>query len=160
MMTLEGFRRRPYADRVALIDMLLELPERLLMRLDRATMRHAVEARVPFLDPEVLAAAFRVPPALRGASPKGFLRAYAERKLPGEVLRRAKVGFPTATTIFLAPPVQARIRERVLARPFIDFTGFAEDRVSELLARCERGGGGFAQIWSLYVLSLWFHEWV
>lgn len=42
--------QRPYADQLALTDLLLQLPERLLMRADRATMRHGVEARVPFLD--------------------------------------------------------------------------------------------------------------
>lgn len=157
---LPGFRRRPFPDQVALVDMLLELPERLLMRLDRATMQHGVEARAPFLDPDVLAAAFRVPPAVRTANPKGVLRAYAGRKLPAAILHREKVGFPTSATVFTAPEVLARMRERALARPFLELTGFAPDRVRELLAACERRPAGFAHAWSLYTLGLWFHHWV
>jgi len=155
-----GFARRPFADRVALTDMVLELPERLLMRLDRATMRHGVEARVPYLDLRVLQAAFRLPAALRAERQKGVLRAYAETRLPSEVLRRAKVGFPTAPAVFMSPAVRAHVRERVLSRAFLDSMGLARDRVHELVTACERGHGGFAHVWSLYILSLWFHEWL
>jgi asparagine synthase (glutamine-hydrolysing) len=157
---LEGFRQRPYADQIALTDMLLQLPERLLLRLDRASMRHGVEARVPYLDPEVIEAAFRLPPVVRTAVPKSSLRAYAEQKLPSEVLRRTKVGFPASAAVFLAPPILAHIRARVLAPPFLDLTGLAGDRIQELLAACESGRGGFSHLWSLYILSLWCHEWV
>ena len=39
----------------------LRLPELLLMRIDRFAMAHGVEARVPFLDPELVSYAYRVP---------------------------------------------------------------------------------------------------
>jgi asparagine synthase (glutamine-hydrolysing) len=160
MATVEDLRARPYADQVALTDMLLELPERLLMRLDRASMRHGVEARVPYLDARLIEGAFRLPPAIRAPVPKGVLRAYAERKLPPETLQRAKGGFPASAAVFLAPTMRAQIRARVLSAPFLDLTGLAADGVEDLLTACERGGGGFAQIWSLYILSLWFQAWV
>lgn len=160
MNALEGFRQRPYPDQIALTDMLQQLPERLLLRLDRASMRHGVEARVPYLDPQVIEAAFRRPPVVRTAVPKGCLRAYAEQKLPIEILRRTKVGFPASAAVFLAPPIRVHIRARVLSRPFLDLTGLAGDRVHELLAACESGRGAFSHVWSLYILSLWFHEWV
>ena len=41
------------------------LPHDLLLKLDRCLMAHAVEGRTPFLDPGVMAAAFRLPDAMK-----------------------------------------------------------------------------------------------
>ena len=43
------------------MEMKLRLPEHLLMRVDKLTMAHAVEARVPFLDHDVVEFATRLP---------------------------------------------------------------------------------------------------
>jgi asparagine synthase (glutamine-hydrolysing) len=154
----DRFGDRPFLDQLALIDMLVQLPERLLMRADRATMRYSVEARVPFLDREVLSVAFRVPPRLRANTPKSFLRGYARKKLPAAIVDRPKVGFPTAREVFLGRDSMARIRERVLAKPFLELTGFAPKSVDELVAAQGRGSG-IEALWTLYVLALWVHHW-
>ena len=82
------------------------------------------------------------------------LRGYADRTLPPEVLRRVKVGFSTSATIFMAPEVRAQVRERILAPPFLDLTGFARDHVIELLAAGEAGHEGFARVLSLFSSQL------
>lgn len=71
-----------------------------LQRVDRMSMAHGVEARVPFLDRSVVAAAMRVPPALKQADPvtgrqceKWVLRAVAKDLLPADVLWRRKAQF-------------------------------------------------------------------
>ena len=157
---VDGFARRPYVERLALTDLVLQLPERLLMRVDRATMRYGVEARVPFLDPAVLALAFGVPRSLRLTRPKPLLRAYAAARLPITVATRPKVGFPTPGRVFLGAPVLADVRAKVLAKPFLELTAFAPDRVRDLLRECEHAGmRGMPQLWSLYVLALWVHHW-
>ena len=156
---IPDFHGRPYPDRVAIVDMILELPERLLMRLDRATMQHGVEARAPYLDPDVLAAAFRVPATVRAASRKGVLRTYAGHKLPATTLARSKRGFPVSAGVFTAPDVLARMRERLLARPFLDLAGFAPDAVRGMIDACARGHGGIGRVWPLYTLSVWAHHW-
>jgi asparagine synthase (glutamine-hydrolysing) len=157
----EGLCDRPYVDQLALIDMLLQLPERLLMRVDRATMRHGIEARVPFLDPEVLQVAFRIPPRLRASAPKAFLRTYARNKLPAAITERKKVGFPTARAVFLGPEIIAPIRERVLAPVFLDLTGMNRSAVADLVVAAEQGRRySLTPLWTLYVLALWAHHWV
>jgi asparagine synthase (glutamine-hydrolysing) len=161
MAQVRGFHERPYLDQLTLIDLLLGLPERLLMRVDRACMRYGLEARVPFLDPAVTQLAFRIPQHLRAPQPKAFLKAYARRKLPAEILARPKVGFPTARGVFLSPAVLARIRHDVLDNRFIELAGFERSQLENLF-RLERTAESrvFYQIWSVYVLSLWFHHWV
>jgi asparagine synthase (glutamine-hydrolysing) len=161
LVQLESFDRLPYLDQLALIDIVLGLPERLLMRVDKATMLHSVEARVPFLDPEVVGFAFSIPPRVRASTAKGFLKSYAAGKLPPEIITRRKVGFPTAQSIFLAPEVLSRIRSSVLDSRFLDLTHFDSARLEELFRASDgRRSRYFYHIWSLYVLSLWYHHWV
>jgi asparagine synthase (glutamine-hydrolysing) len=47
--------------KIPYMEMKLRLPEHLLMRVDKLTMAHAVEARVPFLDHDVVEFATRLP---------------------------------------------------------------------------------------------------
>ena len=65
-----------------------------LQRCDRVTMAHAVEARVPFLDRDVIAWALRIPPAEKqGAPEKRLLREAFAGWLPDELLWRTKAEF-------------------------------------------------------------------
>ncbi|MCS6790326.1 MAG: asparagine synthase (glutamine-hydrolyzing) [Bacteroidia bacterium] len=73
------------------LDLMLYLPDDVLQKVDRATMAHALEAREPFLDPEVLALGGRLPnPERKG---KGFLRRILYRYLPASLWKRPKQGF-------------------------------------------------------------------
>ena len=68
-----------------------------LQRCDRVTMAHAVEARVPFLDREVIAWALRVPASAKlpgpGVPEKQLLRESFRGWLPDEILWREKAEF-------------------------------------------------------------------
>src|SRR3954470_19729164 len=68
-----------------------------LQRCDRVTMAHAVEARVPFLDREVIAWALRVPASAKlpgpGGPEKQLLREAFRGWLPDEILWREKAEF-------------------------------------------------------------------
>ena len=68
-----------------------------LQRVDRMTMAHAVEGRVPFLDREMIALAQRIPPELKlhGDPPqeKWILRKAFEELLPEEIVWRRKAQF-------------------------------------------------------------------
>jgi asparagine synthase (glutamine-hydrolysing) len=55
----EVLQKMPY------LEMKLRLPEHLLMRVDKLTMAHAVEARVPFLDHDVVEFAMKLPPSYK-----------------------------------------------------------------------------------------------
>lgn len=72
------------------------LPEYHNMRLDRMTMAHGVEARVPFLDHRIVDYSLQIPvETLFGDSGKGWLQQVAKPWLPSEILNRPKVLFPS-----------------------------------------------------------------
>jgi asparagine synthase (glutamine-hydrolysing) len=81
--------------KISYLEMKLRLPEHLLMRVDKLTMAHAVEARVPFLDHDVVEFATRLPPSykLSDATGKKILKRAAEPYLDQDMIYRRKQGF-------------------------------------------------------------------
>ncbi len=71
------------------------LPDQVLVKADRAAMRHALEVRAPLLDQEVLRLALRMAPErqLSGRRQKLLLRKLAYRYVPPQLLDRPKQGF-------------------------------------------------------------------
>src|SRR3989441_5101106 len=80
---------------MTVVDLKLRLPELLLMRVDKMTMATSVEARVPFLDHELVEFAIALPPQLkvRDGVGKYLLKKAVEGLLPHEIIYRPKQGF-------------------------------------------------------------------
>jgi asparagine synthase (glutamine-hydrolysing) len=81
---------------------------------DRNSMAHSIEARVPYVDREVVSCALRIPGVelLRDGFTKYPLRELAARVLPESIAwRRAKVGFEPPTARWLAPLGERMQRE-------------------------------------------------
>jgi asparagine synthase (glutamine-hydrolysing) len=83
-----------------------------LQRVDRITMAHALEARVPFLDLDVIETALSIPPAQRrpgeGAPEKAVLRMAVDGLLPASVVWRDKAQFDEGSgTADLLPSLTA-----------------------------------------------------
>src|SRR5207249_8728931 len=77
------------------VDLGVYLVDDLLVKTDRASMAHSLEARVPFLDPVVTSFALALPirHRVRGLRKKVLLRKAAAPLVPPELLRRRKRGF-------------------------------------------------------------------
>ena len=145
-------------------DLMVRLPELLLMRVDKMTMLSSVEARVPFLDHRLVEIALALPARLklRGSDTKHILKVAARELLPPEVLRRPKRGFDV--------PLAAWLRERPLGpwaeATVLGSTLFGRDVLQreevERMLRAHRTGRadcGF-QLWSLVNLCAWYDHWV
>lgn len=71
------------------------LADQMLVYVDKLSMAHSLEVRVPYLDPEVIELCERIPSSykLRGGKGKAIHRLVCEKRLPAEVLNRRKKGF-------------------------------------------------------------------
>jgi len=94
--------------RYRLLDCLSFLPERMLAKVDRASMAHGLEVRVPLLD-------HRIVELLLGASPsagkdKRLFRSILERHLPGSQPPRRKRGFEVPLGSWLRGPLRKALK--------------------------------------------------
>ena len=119
--------REGLLDRLLYLDIKTYLVE-LLMKQDQMSMAASIESRVPFLDHKLVEFAARIPARykVRRFSGKHLLRRAMAHRLPPEVLRRSKKGFPTPIRPWLryqlfddltAVLLDGRTRERQLIEP-------------------------------------------
>ena len=104
------------------------LAELLLMRVDKMTMATSVEARVPFLDHELVEFAMALPPEMkvRDGVGKYLLKKAVEDVLPRDIVYRKKQGFGAPVAEWfkgdLGRRAQREIRESSLAeRGLLDY---------------------------------------
>ena len=94
-------------DMLQRIDLETTLAEGLLTKADRAGMASALELRTPFLDQFVMefAATLPVDQRVRGFTTKHFLKNYALRYLPAQIVHRRKRGLSVPLAQWLRGPL-------------------------------------------------------
>lgn len=145
------------------MDLTTYLPEDLLVKMDRATMAHSLEARSPLLDQQVVELAQALPTSfkIQGRDTKIVLRKAAAKILPPELINRPKRGF--------AVPVDTWFREQ-LGEVFADLVlgpdGRSRDhldvRVAARLLEQHRSGriAHGHRLWLLLAFELWARTWL
>jgi asparagine synthase (glutamine-hydrolysing) len=149
-------------NRMLYVDTRLYLPADMLVKIDRMTMAHGLEAREPYLDYRLVEFAARVPARLklrRFTQKKYLLKAALDGRVPSRALYRKKQGFNV--------PKGNWMREGL--RPFVvDLLSPARIRAQGLLdpatvrgildSHFSRRDDHSHQIWSLLVLTSWFEQ--
>jgi asparagine synthase (glutamine-hydrolysing) len=136
----------------------LRMPELLLMRIDKMTMASSVEARAPYLDPQLVEFAARVPLPLHWANGEGklLLKRALSGSVPEFVLARRKQGFGAPVWRWLAS--LRSIAEQELLRPAM-FEYFEPTEVRRVLDRAQATRSGF-EFWVLLNFALWHRHWI
>ncbi len=109
-------------ERMMYLDTMTYLPDDILTKVDRATMASSLEGRMPFLDPDVAALAWRLPPdhKMRGGSGKWLLRRLLHRYVPRELVERPKAGFGIPLGAWLRGPLRPWAEDLLDARRLHD----------------------------------------
>ncbi|MFT5051333.1 MAG: asparagine synthase (glutamine-hydrolyzing) [Chlamydiales bacterium] len=131
------------------------LPDRILSKVDRASMAVALEVRVPLLDHRFVERFANLPTAekVRGARGKVRLREALRGRLPGEVLDGQKRGFDTPLRAWIRGPLEAPVRAAIESLPE---DWFARGALRARLAEHVGGGRDHSRLlWSLLVLEHW-----
>ena len=144
--------------RIQYVDMKTYLPDDILTKVDRASMAHSLEVRVPLLDHEVIEFAAQIPPGLRirGGQGKYIFKKALSGRLPREILYRRKMGFSVPLAAWFRGPLRPVFEGHVLdegafVSQLLDPVG-----VRSLWSGHQRGTHNFAtQLWAVLVLECW-----
>jgi asparagine synthase (glutamine-hydrolysing) len=151
----------PLLDFVQRWDLEVTLAEGLLTKADRASMSSALELRAPFLDEAVLrfAATLPTPDRVRRFETKAFLKRYALRYLPRDIVHRRKRGLSVPLGRWLRGPLREWALTS-LANPRLQAAGIQTSAALELFAEHLQLKADHARaLWTLLVLSEWL-DWV
>ncbi|HEY7004368.1 MAG TPA: asparagine synthase (glutamine-hydrolyzing) [Gaiellaceae bacterium] len=150
----------PELARLQDVDLGVYLVDDLLVKTDRASMIHSLEARVPFLDPLVAGLALALPTRLKvlGFSKKRLLRKAVAPLLPRSVVYGRKRGFSIPAAAWLRGPLVPFARE-VLSVDTVRRQGFFRpETVTRILDDHVAGKEDLSrQLWGLLTFTLW-HE--
>ena len=142
-------------------DLETSLAEGLLTKADRASMKSALELRAPFLDQDVMEFAATLPESERvqQIKTKVFLKEYALRYLPKDIVYRKKRGLSVPLSSWLREPLHDWATLK-LTSPFLEKVGVSPLVAIQLLQEhTQRKADHARPIWTLCVLSEWL-EWV
>jgi len=150
-----------HVSRMCLADTRMFLPGLNLAYTDRASMAASTEVRVPFVDVEVVKAAFSLPGSAKiaGRQAKAVLKAAAEPWLPREIVHRPKGSFSAPLRAWIGRDLRELIDEVVVSGELVR-SGFLRRSAVEQLVADERAGreDSSKQIWQLLTLELWCQQ--
>jgi asparagine synthase (glutamine-hydrolysing) len=145
-------------DRALHLDTTVMLVDDPVKRVDNMTMAAGLEARVPFLDHELVELAARIPPhqKLRDGG-KGILKDVARRVIPSAVIDRPKGYFPVPALKYLDGPFLGLARDALTSRAAKERGLFRRDYLDRLFADPKghitplQG----SELWQAALLELW-----
>jgi asparagine synthase (glutamine-hydrolysing) len=141
------------------VDIHSYLPEDLLVKMDIATMVNSLEARVPFLDHELMEFVAGIPShlKLKGSMTKFILKKTFSDLLPRAILKRKKMGFAVPISRWFRKELKGYVHEILLDSKALNRGYFRERAIQRLLddhiaLRYDHS----AKIWALLILEIWF----
>jgi len=152
-------QRSPTDDPLSLIqylDMKTYLVGDILTKVDRASMAHSLEVRVPLLDHKFVewASGLPVSDKLRGQEGKYILKKSLEPHLPNDVLYRDKMGFGVPIGKWFRGPLKKRLRQSLLEGGLAQTGLFNQDYLEKLVNDHQSGRAEHsAPLWSLMMFQ-------
>jgi len=159
---LERSRGWDSTSQLMYLDFKTFLADGILTKVDRASMAHGLEVRVPLLDHMLVELAGRIPCEMKvtAGRGKGILRNALRDVVPSRILERRKKGFTPPLGRWLRGPLGSILEDRVLAgNPFV--SQFLDVGSIRTLWEEQRRGvpGRSLLLWTILTLECWGRTW-
>jgi asparagine synthase (glutamine-hydrolysing) len=163
---LDAFERPQAPDalsRLMYIDAAVFLPDDLMIKNDRMSMAHSIEARVPFTDLELTAFMSSVPPRLKlpRLRKKHLMRRALEGILPAAILEKKKVGLEMPYSRWLKRELRDVMVAHLGPRPIAEVGLFRPERVQRLIDDHVAGRHDHSRaLWGLLNYVMWHNLYI
>ncbi|MBT1064831.1 amidotransferase 1, exosortase A system-associated [Bowmanella sp. Y26] len=161
---------RKYGDKVAhldplkqtqYIDMKTYLVGDILTKVDRASMAHSLEVRVPLIDHKFVEWAFAMPSALNlsGGVGKRMFKKSLEPHLPNDVLYRPKMGFAVPLSNWFRGPLKDRLYSALLSEHMAASGFFDMNHIRTMIDQHVRNVRDYsAPLWALLMFESFYRR--
>ena len=154
-------RRRQYKEKDALsslikTDLKTWLVDDILMKVDRMSMAHSLEARVPLLDHRVVEFIARVPSHLKikNFNTKYILKKIAEKYLPKNIIYRKKHAFLLPLKFwFKENAILTQMKQKNKISDYL-----RQEKIVQTINKFEKGKENPKKIWTLLILEYWLRK--
>ncbi len=141
-------------------DLKHQLPNQYNMKIDKMSMASSFEARIPFLDKEIVSWSASIPSdlKLRNNTEKYILRLAMKDILPREILQRKKLGFGTPINLWLKTglkEISSQLLENLKRRKNIIQSKYVKGVKKNLLKKLFS-----SRAWNLIMFELWYETFI
>ncbi|MGA7964895.1 MAG: asparagine synthase (glutamine-hydrolyzing) [Gammaproteobacteria bacterium] len=146
-----------WLSRLQYLDLHRYLPLDILTKVDRMSMAHSIEARVPLLDHKIVEFAASIPPELQrsGGVSKSVFKTAMRGILPDDIIDRPKQGFAVPLNAWFRGSLEPFVRDLLLSDTAVK-RGIINPRYIERLLEMHAGGRNLdLQLWTLISFELW-----
>jgi asparagine synthase (glutamine-hydrolysing) len=150
-------------NRILYVDMKTYLAERMLVKMDRASMAHGLEVRNPFLDHRLIEFLATVPSTwkLRNGEKKYILKKAMAKRLPREILRRPKQGFDIPVDHWFRTKLKTSFDALLLDPSTALFDYFDRSFLEQLWREHISGRRNHGnKLWIFYIFERWHRRFI
>jgi asparagine synthase (glutamine-hydrolysing) len=141
----------------------LRLPELLLMRVDKIGMSVSLEARVPFLDHDLVEFTMDMPMTdkVPGNAAKHILKKAVRGLIPDAIIDRKKMGFGAPMSDWMRGPFGGEVETTLLSSRLFQVLPFDTAHIRWLIAEHRAARRDHALfLWTLFNLAAWYDYWI
>ena len=145
-------------EKMLYVDTMSFLPDDCLFKVDRMSMAHGLEVRVPFLDRELVEFSAKIPfeYKIRGFTSKYILKKAFASSLPDNILRQRKQGFTVPVSEWLRNDLRQVAHSILMSKTFKKRELFNPKSIEWMLEEHNQKRQEFGhRIWSLIVFETW-----
>ena len=159
----DRFAALPWASQMMRFDAETYLPEDVLTKVDRMSMAHSIESRVPLLDNEVIDFAATLPAGLKikDGRRKHVLKEVAATLLPADIVTRRKQGFGVPLEVWFRGGMRELFADTLLSASSLQRGFFEPAFVKRIVAEHACGKRDHSlRLWQLVVFETWYRLYV
>lgn len=151
-----------FVERMQFLDTITYLPDDILTKVDRASMHHSLEVRVPFLDHKVVEFARKLPinEKIKNNEGKIILKKILKKYLPKRLVEKKKMGFGIPLGKFINENLSKEIDNYLNIKKVEEQNLFDLKKYKKYWHEHKNGKRNWQYlIWNFFVFQRWYEKW-